>query len=116
MKSFGQVVVTAGGTPVRATSNQSDPTKRVGLQSLTVQVRPANTGLLYIRMGNSPLDDRTTRSTVLAILPAPASATSGPFASVTFSIPVAPAGLNLADIYLDASVNGDGGILSGTVG
>lgn len=115
-RAYGQVVVPGGGTPVRATVNQTDPTRRVGLQSITIQVRPANTGLLYIRLKGDLTDDRVTRAVTLAILPAPVSATAGPFDSRTFTTLPGSGGLNLADLYLDVSVNGDGAIISGVAG
>jgi hypothetical protein len=120
-RPFGLVTVAAGGTPARATANQTDPAARVGLQSIMFQVRPANTGVIYIRMrgvGATPLsDDRATLLYTLAVLPAPGSATLGPFASVTFA-PAGPIGapFNLADFYIDAGVNGDGCLVSGVAG
>ena len=118
MRSFGQVLVAAGGTPARATANQTTPSAVVQLQKVRIQVRPANTGILYIFQGggNFSGDHRTTRDVVLAILPAPASATSGPFAYFEFGEEVVPVGLNLADIWLDVSANGDGGIIAGVTG
>ena len=117
VKSFGQVIVAAGGTPARATVNQGTPSTPVSLQSVRIQVRPANTGLLYVFQGGSNFsgDHRTSRDVCLAILPAPASTTSGPFEKYEAQF-VVPVGLNLADIWLDVSVNGDGAIVSGTVG
>ena len=117
VRSFGQVIVTTAGTPVRATANLAVPGTSVPLQSLRIQVRPANTGILYVFQGggNFSGDHRTTRDVALAILAVPASATTGPFDKYEVSF-VVPVGLNLADIWLDASVSGDGGIISGTVG
>jgi hypothetical protein len=109
---FGKITVTSAGTPVRLTSTQSTPANRVGLQSITVQVLPANTGVIYV--GDSTLNV-STGAGILAILPAPASATTGAFASVSFSIPLAPTGLNLADYYVDASTNTQSVIVSGAV-
>jgi len=113
---FGKVVVTTGGTPTRATANQVDPTARVAVQSFMVQVLPGNTGLIYVRQKGSLADDRTNLLKTVAILPAPGSATTGPFPSVTFSKPLTSAGFNLADIYIDASVDGEGALIVGTTG
>lgn len=113
---FGQVTVTAGGTPVRVTANLDNPTTRVGLQSITVQARPANAGIVYVRLGNTPADDRTTRRTVLFIIPQPVSAVQGPLPLYTITLPAVPNGINAADIYLDAASNGDGAIVFGTQG
>lgn len=111
-QSLGLVSVATAGTEVRATSTQSDPTARIGVQAVQFQVRPANTGLIYI--GTADLD-KSTGAGVLAVLPAPASATTGAFASASFSEVNAPAGMNVADFYLDSTVNGDGVFVSYTV-
>ena len=103
--SLGKIVVTASGTPVRATSNLSDPTARIGAQSIRFTVVPANTGLIYIGLSNMNI---STGVGVLDVLPVPASATSGPFASTDLAQVVIPAGLNPADIYIDTSHSGDG--------
>jgi len=111
-QSLGLITVTTAGTKVRATSTQSDPTARIGIQAIQFQVRPANTGLIYV--GTSALD-KSTGAGVLAVLPAPASATTGAFASASFAEVNAPAGLNIADFYVDSTVNGDGVFISATV-
>jgi hypothetical protein len=49
-----------------------------------------------------------------AAIPAPASGTTGAFASQTFTIVNAPGGINLADFYLDVSVSGEGVLISYT--
>lgn len=118
LKPFGKVTVTTGGTPVRATVNQTDPALPVPTQAFVVQVLPGNTGLVYVFAGggNFSGDHRTTLDRCIAILPAPASATTGPFASASFAIPVIPNGMNLADIWIDVSVNGNGAIVSVTAG
>ena len=112
LQSFGKVTVSAAGTIVRATSGQTDPAARVALQSIQFQALPSNTGLIYI--GLSTLN-KSTGAGVLAVLSAPASATTGAFASASFSEPLAPAGLNLADLYVDSTVNGEGVFISGAV-
>lgn len=116
-RPYGAVTVATGGTPVRATVNQSDPTARVGLQSIRFQVLPGNTGVVYVRMKAGLADDRTVLTVTLAILPAPASATSGPFAAYEVA-PSGPIGspFNLADFYIDAAVNTNGVLISGIAG
>jgi len=108
--------VPAGGTPVRATINQTDPAARVGLQSVMFQAHPANTGIMYVRLRVNLADDRTNLAFTLALIPAPTSATQGPFSSVTFSAPLVGAPFNLADFYVDAGVNGNSVIVSGVAG
>ena len=116
---FGQVVVPTPGTPVRVTVNLDDPSLTVPVQSFVLQVRPENTGLVYIFQGGANfagVDDRATRRRCIGILPAPASAVNGPFASASFSVPVAPAALNAGDVWIDVSVAGNGVIVSGLTG
>lgn len=117
-RAYGKVVVTTGGTPVRATINQSNPAARVGLQSIMFQAHPANTGVMYIRLaGTNPIaDDRTNNAFGLGFVAAPTSATQGPFPSITLSAPPAGAPFNLADIYVDAGVNGNSVIVVGIAG
>jgi hypothetical protein len=110
IKSLGRVLVAAAGTPVAATSNftaGTPETVRVPTQSIMFQALPANAGVVYIGLKGF------TKSGVgltgeLAILPKPVSASTGPFTSASFSIPLAPAGLNANDLYVDADTNGDG--------
>jgi len=115
-RAFGLVTVLAGGTPVRATINQADPTFRVGLQSIMFQAHPSNTGVMYVRLRGTLADDRATLDYTLAVIPAPASATLGPFPAVTFSSPQTGAPFNLADFYVDAGVNENSVIVSGIAG
>ncbi len=104
-RSLGKVTVATSATPVQTT------TTRAGLQSISFQVAPANTGVVYIGNVGMSVSGGTG---ILAVLPAPASATTGPFASVTFSEPLAPAGLNAADFWVDATVNSQVVYVSGT--
>lgn len=111
-KALGKITVTTPGTAVPITgnlANHADPGFRVAAQSIVFEVLPGNTGLVYIQQGGGA-DDRTNLTRTLAILPAPASATQGPFASYTISLPVAPAGFNAADYYIDAA-NANQGVL-----
>jgi hypothetical protein len=112
LKSYGIVTVTTATSIVRCTINETTPSARVGVQSFMVQALPANAGLVYVGTANMVVSSGVG---VLAVLPKPTSTTTGPFASVSFSIVNAPAGLNLADIYLDVSNGGDGAFVSATV-
>ena len=118
LQPLGQVVVAAGGTPVAVTQNltAAEQANPASVQSIMVQALPGNTGLIYVRTKGALGDDRTTRRYTVAILPVPVSATQGPFTTVTLSVPVIPASLALGDIYLDASVNGDGALVTVTRG
>ena len=118
LQALGKVVVAAGGTPVPVTQNltAAEIANPASVQSIVVQTLPANTGLIYVRAKGPLGDDRTTRRWTIAILPVPVSATQGPFASVTLSVPVIPASLALGDIYIDAAVNGEGALVTVTRG
>lgn len=105
LQSYGAVTITTGGTPVRCTNNESVPAARVAVQSFMVQALPANAGIIYV--GTSASMNTSSGVGVLAVIPKPASATTGPFPSASFSIVEAPAGINLNEIWLDASSNGD---------
>jgi hypothetical protein len=104
-RSLGKVTVSSSGTPVQTT------TTRAGLQSITFQVSPGNTGVAYIGLAGMSVSGGTG---ILAVLPAPTSATTGPFSSVTFSEPLAPAGLNAADFWVDSTHAADFVFVSGT--
>ena len=111
VKGLGKVTVTSAGARARATKNQSDPTARISCQSVQFQALPSNTGIVYV--GDSTVVGSTLVGTFAAI-PAPASGTTGAFASQTFTIVNAPGGINLADFYLDVSVSGEGVLISYT--
>lgn len=104
LSSYGLVNVDASGTPVRATANASVPSARVAVQSFQVQAAPGNAGLIYIGTAAMVI---STGVGVLAVLPKPTSATTGPFPSASFSIVNAPAGINLNEIYIDGSTTND---------
>lgn len=104
IRSLGYVTVAAAGTPVRATANEADPTARMPAQAVSFQARPTNTGLIYI--GDRQSMDPATGEGILAILAAPADATTGPFASYAASLPNVPAGINASGLWIDASING----------
>lgn len=118
LKPFGKIVVTAGGTPVRATSGQDDPDKSVPTQSFIIQALPGNSGVVYVFAGGNNFsgDHRTSLDVCIAIIPAPTSPTAGPFPSASFSVPVAPSALNIADIWIDVSVSGNGALITSLAG
>jgi hypothetical protein len=77
-----------------------------------VEVAPGNAGLIYVGTADMVVSSGVG---VLAVLPKPTSATTGPFPSVTFSIVNAPAGINLNEIYLDAGTSGDKAYVSAAI-
>lgn len=111
--SLGYVTVTAAGTPVRATANRTNPAQRVATQSIVFQARHSNAGRVYIGLVGM---NKTTGVGVLGSIPAPVSATTGPFQSWAASMPTPAAGLNAADFYVDADTNNDSVIVAITAG
>lgn len=109
--SLGLVTITAG-TPIRATANQAAPTQRLGAKSIRVQVWPSNAGIIYVGIQEeqgSPIGDG-----LIAVLPKPTSATTGPFDSVEITLPDLPAGLDASKIWIDGTSSGDSVIVSYT--
>lgn len=116
--SLGKVTCPAAATPVRATVNRTDPTARVGVQGFMVQALPANTGKVYVFLGGAQFtgDHRTSLTGALFEVPAPSSATTGPFPTGSIGLQAEAAGINMADIFIQTDVNGDGAIICATIG
>ena len=107
---LGYVKVAAAGTPVQVTSGLAQPSNRIAGQTLMVQAIPGNSGKIFLGFANMV---KATGVGVLAVLPIP---TLNILPSTQISLPMLPAGLNIADFYLDADVNGEGAIVSYTTG
>ena len=110
--SLGKITVTASGTPVRITSNESSPSTRYPTQTIMIQQLPANTGIIYVcDRANA---DISTLTGVVAQIPIPTL--SGGVAAVlpyaTITIPTSAAPLNAAEYYVDADQNGEGCLVS----
>ena len=108
--SLGIITLTAG-TPVRLTVNQTTPANRLGAISVRIQAHPNNAGPVYVGLANmeaSPLGPG-----LLGVIAKPVSATTGPYDSFEITINNIPAGLNLADLYVDGTTS-DGVIVSYT--
>lgn len=99
IKSLGYVTVTTAGTPVRATINQADPTARIGAQTVYFSAMPSNVGAMYV--GTAGMN-RTTGVGVVGIIGTPTTELGQSFNP---SLPTLPAGLNVADFYIDADDN-----------
>lgn len=106
--SLGKVTATAG-TPVRLTTNESDPTARYGAHSYLVEALSTNTGAVYI--GSASLN-RTTLAGVYAILPPP---TTNSYPNFSATVTYAAAAFNLAEIYIDVDVSNEGALVSNIV-
>ena len=95
-------VAAVTGSSVRATANLPDPTKHIGVQSIIIQPHPSNAAIAYV----GTVDMNTTTGVgVWGVIPKPASATTGPFAGVQVVQYEAPAGLNLADVYINGATS-----------
>ena len=99
--ALGQVSPSSTTTALRATNNQTDPTKPYACQAIQFQVLEANTGIIYICDRQTP----TLTAHVHVALPAPV-------AGSTFAWSVGnPAGnnpLNAADYWILPAVTGEG--------
>lgn len=104
--SLGKVTVANAGVPVRLTNNQGDPTVLFRAHSYLVEVLSTNTGKVYIGAQNL---DRTTLVGVYAILAPP---TTNIYPTFSSTISYAPNPLNVASVWIDVDVNGEGVIAS----
>ena len=98
--------IVAGGTPVQVSTVCVPGSSRLGYgkwaQSIQFQAHPSNAGIVYIGLAGMVT---STGLNVLAVLPKPVSATTGPFASELFSEMLAPNGLSLDELYIDGTTN-----------
>ena len=112
--SLGTVIVAAAGYPVRATANETDPTKRFPANSVLVEVLGTNTGVVYVgRAGmNAGLLGVAGHNGIHAVIPKPTASILGSFSA---SDQRAVVGLNLADLWIDVQVDGNGVVVSGLI-
>lgn len=103
--SLGKVSVSTAATPVRCTINQTTPSARLGVQSLSVFAAAGNTGA-NIYVGSSAMVPSTLVG-VYAIVPKGSVISLG----VGFS----PAGVNANEVYLCSDTDNDYALVSGTV-
>lgn len=96
LKSLGLKTVASSGTPVRVSST------RIAAQSVMFQAWPGNAGLCYVGLANMVI---ATGVGVLGVIGKP-STDEVSVPSASFSIPLAPGGINLADLYVDADDSG----------
>lgn len=107
-RSFGVVVPATG--PVRATSNELDPTAAVWVHSYRVQHMPSNssTGRGYV--GNKDLNG--INDGTYGIVPSLSDAPPWPvYESPSSHVRDNP--FNMADIYIDCDVRGDQYLVTG---
>ncbi len=104
LRAVGRITVVTAGTPVRATSLETDPTARYPAHAFLFQ-RDDNTETGNVYIMDREDGDPSTGVGVLAILAIP---TENILPSFSATITYAPAGLNLADLWIDSDVNGEG--------
>ena len=108
LRGLGKITVPVAGTPVRCSSTQtivpsgdSFPVHSVLIQALT-----ANSGKVYIGDRNMVV---ATLANVIAVLAIPSG---GAIPSFSVALTLAPNAINLADLFLDVDVNGEGALVS----
>lgn len=104
IQAIGKLTVPVPGTPVRATSGQSNPAANLICHGFLFQALPTNTGKVYIGVAGM---DKAALSDVLAILPVP---TSNLLPTFSAAVTIAPNALRLEQLYLDADNPDEGAI------
>ena len=105
--SFGSVIIPVGGIPVRVVV---PPTMNPpSCHALIIQTLRSNTGKIYIGLSGM---QRTTLAQTLAVLPIP---TDNLLPTFSIALTVAANAINVADLWLDADVNGEGVLISALV-
>ena len=107
--SLGKITVALAGTPVRLTSNQSDPTKSLLVHALLIQPHPANTGKVYI--GTNSVFTKNGAGQI-AWLPIPSSSVAPAFSE---TVSYAQDAVETNDIWIDSDNNGDSVIAAGVL-
>jgi hypothetical protein len=98
--SLGKKTVTTAGTPVQISSTS------IKAHSVCIQVNSANTGKIYI--GTSTLVAATYVG-VLKVLPPPSASSYPEFVATQI---MAQNGIDLSELWIDSSVNGESAIVS----
>lgn len=104
--SLGPITVPIAGQPVRTTNNQADPTALYRAHSYLIEALSTNTGKIYIGAFNM---NKSTLVGVYAVLPPP---TANMFPSFSSTISNLPNPFNMAAVYIDVDVAGEGVIVS----
>lgn len=113
LQVLGPINVPVPGTPVRATSTittdaggiTNDPAN-FSCHAALFQARKGNTGRTYIGTSNMV---RATGVGVSAVLAIP---TANTIPSFSMSLTIAPAGVDLSELYVDADVADEGVLLT----
>jgi hypothetical protein len=116
-RTVGKIIVPVPGTPVRATINEPDPTKRLAAHAVMVEALAGNTGKIYI--GLTGMNKTTfnaaanSNAGVLAVLAVPTANTIPTFSA---TISYAPAPFNIADLFIDSDNANEGVLITAIVG
>lgn len=113
LQVLGAITVPVPGTPVRATSTitvdaggiRNDPTK-FSCHAALFQARQSNSGRVYIGTADMV---RATGVGVAAVLAIP---TSNSIPAFSISLTLAPAGVDLSELWIDADVANEGILLT----
>jgi len=106
MKPIGRVNVPAAGTIVRVADSLPSSLRNVKVHGVLIQARYNNTGRIYI--GDSTLV-AATEVGCHCVLPIP---TTNSIPSFSAALTISPAGIVFEDLWIDASVNGEGVVVS----
>src|SRR5262245_45161095 len=109
--SLGLVVTPTPGTPVQATNNATDKSKRQPAQSIKFSARKGNTGLVFIGLKGMV---KSTGVNIVGIVGIPPA--TGDWPEVNVEMPVVPNGLDASVFYVDADQANDGVYISFTQG
>lgn len=99
LTGLGRVVVAAAGTPVQLTTQQLG----TRVQRVRIQAEHDNTGRIYVGLAGMVV---ATGVNVLGVVGIPAA--SGEIPAFDIGAAGLPTGVSLSDLWLDASVSGDG--------
>ncbi len=104
IQAIGKLIVPSPGTPVRATSGQTNPAANLRCHGFLFQALPANLGKIYI--GTLGLD-KSSLANVLAILAVP---TANLLPTFSAAVTISTNSLSLEEIYLDADFSNEGAL------
>lgn len=114
LQVLGPVRVAIPGTPVSVTATVAtvdaggivNNPARFTCHAVLFQALPANTGKVYVGLAGL---NKTTLAGVAAVLAVP---TANAIPAFSVSLTLAPAGVDLSDLYLDADVATEGALVS----
>lgn len=109
LTSLGYVTMASPPAAKRLTANETDPTRRVRAQAISVVALPTNTTPVYVGTANMNISSGVG---VYDIIPAPTDPTTGPYPSWSPSMPLAPVAFNAEDIYVYSETAGEGVVVA----